>query len=301
MRKRLRFLVSILAVFAASGAGADVGWPQAVTAAGKVRNLVAVSNSITTVPAANSAIPLATGIGPGTRLIITFDSIPGTVYGCTANYLWSSSQGLLLGSAGHCFIPEDPETGDPIPNPGAAHVKACLNGCFFGGQTGFIVQGTLSSDLPVVYARSNGPGDDFGLVKIPSGHCSSVTPSMPVWGGPNDIRDVTLGLPVVFFGNADGLGEVFATMGRAGVGVGTFDGEWLADAPSAPGDSGAAVNVVNSLSPSIGGLAPGAAGGILTHLVVDLGFVAGTSVGKAQEMAGMSITPVLAGETPACP
>jgi hypothetical protein len=72
------------------------------------------------------------------------------------------------------------------------------------------------------------------------------------------------------------LGEVFLTKARAGVGIGSDGKSWRADIPSLEGDSGSAVNICGSPAP---------AAGILTHRVIGLGLIAGTTVGRAAAMA----------------
>jgi hypothetical protein len=247
------------------------------------------------IPAAldqTTALPLALGlplpdagdgIGPGSHLLMNFDGVSAT-YGCTANYVWSDGNRTYLGAAGHCFVPPG-KTSTAGPgadwNPAGTHVRVCISGCYFGGQLGFIVTGTTADLGPVAYGRQtlNGQdvGNDFGIVVIPTALASLVRPTMPVWGGPQGVAPIDVGSALCLYGNAGGLGEVFATKARPGVGTGNDGSSWLAIIPSFQGDSGAAVDVC--------GVGTSAAGGILTHLVIDAGVIAGTTVSRAIAMA----------------
>jgi hypothetical protein len=231
------------------------------------------------------------GIGPGSYLLI--DQTDGNSYICTANFVWNGVGAKYLGAAGHCFLPEGVQAA-PTSNPGkyVTRVQVCVSDCLFGGQLGAVIEGTFVTLGPVAYARQeqgagNDVGHDFGLVTIPAG-TAGVRTSLPVWGGPTGEGTIRLGQPVCLYGNAAGLGEVFATKARAGLGSSTHDGAWFANMPSAPGDSGSAV--VNCP-----GLTGTTAVGILTHLATDgTGVIAGTTVAQAKAMfaadTGKSIT-----------
>lgn len=222
------------------------------------------------------------GIGPGSYLLI--DQTDGNSYICTANFVWNGPRGArYLGAAGHCFLPADQQAA-PRANPGkyVTRVQVCVSGCAFGGQLGAVLQGNFVTLGSVAYARQeqgagNDVGHDFGLVKIPSG-TAGVRTTVPVWGGPTGSAPIGFLKPVCLYGNAEGLGEAFATKARAGIGSSTHDGAWYANIPSAPGDSGSAL--VNC--PALVGTT---AVGILTHLATDgTGFIAGTTVAQAQAM-----------------
>jgi hypothetical protein len=246
----------------------------------------------------------ADGIGPGSYLLITTTDVSSgspAQFICTANFVWDGTGGPYLGAAGHCFLPENKDA-YVGKDPYVTKVEVCVSGCLFGGQLGAGFAGTFKTLGAVVYARQlRGDldiGNDFGLVRIPSGLTKLIRPSVPVWGGPAGSAVIGTGTPVCLYGNGDGVGEVFATKARTGVGVIQGDGDlgekgaWFADVPSAPGDSGSAV--VNC-APSASGLSGTTAVGILTHLVVgDPGVVAGTTVAQAIAMVkkdlGKSIT-----------
>lgn len=232
-------------------------------------------------------------IGPGSYLLIK--QTDNQSYICTANFVWSGSGGPYLGAAGHCFLPPN-VAAQSAPNQYVSRVQVCVASCAFGGQLGAVIQGTLQDLGDVVFARQsqNGVdvGNDFGLVQIPTSLLGSVRQSVPVWGGPNSSTAVapTLGSRVCLYGNAAGLGEVFATKARFGIGGfrGATDPSWYATIPSAPGDSGAAVVNCALLSGTT-------AAGILTHLATNgTGVIAGTTVARAQQMvaseAGLNIS-----------
>ncbi len=226
------------------------------------------------------------GIGPGSYLLI--DKADGSFI-CTANFVWSGSDGnTYLGAAGHCFLPAGVDHED---TPGAT-VQVCVSDCFLGGQIGTLA-GTYEDLGEVAFARQSADGidigNDFGIVKIPQALLGKVRHSVPVWVGPTTStpQSPTLGSLVCLYGNAAGLGEVFATKARFGIGgVGSAD-SWSATIPSAPGDSGSAV--VNC--PGLTGSSPA---GLLTHLAIGgTGIIAGTTVVRAQEMAreaGVTLT-----------
>lgn len=235
------------------------------------------------------------GIGPGSYLLI--DRTDGSFI-CTANFVWAAGTARYLGAAGHCFL-EPNDTHAPSSNPGyrVKKVSVCVSGCAFGGQLGAVIQGDLRDLGPVAYARQSAGGvdvgNDFGLVRIPSGLLPLIRPSVPVWGGPVGAPTTpTLGERVCTYGNAGGLGEVFVTKARAGVSGVSTPNAWFASMPSAPGDSGAAIVVCPALSGT-------SAAGVLTHLATNgTGFVAGTTVARAKAMAleaGLSIDIVNAG------
>lgn len=252
---------------------------------------------LTTTVAAASLPEQASGIGPGSHLLIDMD---GGTYGCTASYVWQSGGSLLLGAAGHCFLPE---TTTATHGPGADHdpadtsVSVCVADCSFGGLSGFIFTGTLVELGPLRYARQESPsgvqiGHDFGVVEIPADLRDLVRTTMPVFGGPTGAATLSTGDQVCHYGNGIGFGEVFPTMGRSGLGIFADAEAWFAASAAAPGDSGSALQTC-TLGPD--GLEGVDAVGTLTHLS-SLG-VAGTtnaqSVAMANDDAGLTLSLVL--------
>lgn len=253
-----------------------------------------------------SALPpgQAVGIQPGSHITM---SRPDGTFGCTANYIWrdDDNQKLYLGAAGHCFLPEDKTAthgSGADYDPSKTSVDVCVASCQYGGQLGFIFTGTLEELGPVVYARQTGGGgdvgNDFGVVEIPESLWDLVDPAMAVWGGPTGTTALSLGTPVVHFGNAAGLGEHYTTQARSGIGGSSDSDSWVASTPSNSGDSGSAVNTA---TPQGADLAGDEAVGILTHLSagIQFGFVAGTTMPQAvrmAEQAGLRIAPVFVGD-----
>lgn len=231
------------------------------------------------------------GVGPGSYLII--DQNDGNSYICTANFVWTGGGKTYLGAAGHCFLRAGDEVAPGNPGSRVDAVSVCVSDCAFGGQLGTVIQGTFANLGAVAYARQSqggvDVGNDFGLVEIPTALRSLVRHKVPVWGGPTAAAAIGEDKPVCLYGNAAGLGEVFATKARAGLGASTYPlkGSWYANIPSFKGDSGSAL--VNCP-----GLSGTTAVGILTHLASDgSGVVAGTTVARAMQMAnevGLSIT-----------
>ncbi|MGQ0832296.1 MAG: hypothetical protein ACT4OV_11510 [Microthrixaceae bacterium] len=232
------------------------------------------------------------GVGPGSYLII--DQTDKNSYLCTANFVWRDPSGKkYLGAAGHCFLRSGDEVAPGSPGSRVEAVSVCVASCLFGGQLGTVITGDIRPLGAVVYARQAigrvNVGNDFGLVEIPANLNSFVHHGVPVWGGPTAAAAIGEDKPVCLYGNAAGLGEVFATKARAGLGASTYPlkGSWYANIPSFKGDSGSAL--VNCP-----GLSGTTAVGILTHLASDgSGVVAGTTVARARQMAnevGLSIT-----------
>jgi hypothetical protein len=251
----------------------------------------AQDHTVPAVPAHLPAPAMSAGIGPGSHLLMVFASDPGTLWACTANFIWKPPTGTkrYLGAAGHCFVPEG-KTATHGPgadyNASGTSVRVCVSGCSFGGETGFIFQGTTVSLGPVVYGRQtqfdSDIGNDFGLVEIPTAHLGSIRTSMPVWGGPASPGSVSTGGLLCLYGNGVAVGEAWPTMARAGIGISDDGSSWEADLPSMVGDSGSAVETCGQ---DADGLHGKAAAGILTHLAPGFGLIAGTSLAKAITMA----------------
>ncbi len=227
---------------------------------------------------------MAQGIGPGAHLLIT---IPGEgTFGCTSNFVWSGGSKRYLGAAGHCFLPPDKTATHGVGadyNASGVVVQVCVEGCTNGGFSGFTITGTTVTLGGVAYARQTGAdgdvGNDFGIVTIPGELQSQIRAAMPVFGGPSNTDDVQTGDVVCHYGNGVGVGEVFPTMGRAGIGIGSTSSYWEANTAAAPGDSGSAIEVCGQDASGIHGIS---AAGILTHLSAGGGgVVVGTTVPRA--------------------
>lgn len=269
-----------------------------------VRAVIDLSGAVdrTTTVQAASVPAQATGIGPGSHLLVEMD---GGLYGCTASWVFTDGARLLLGAAGHCFLPDGVTAthGDDADwDPRDSHVRVCVSECSFGGQLGFFAEGTTVDLGPVAYARQEQePGGeqvgwDFGVVEIPADLHHLVRTDMPVFGGPAETATLDPGEQVCHYGYGVVVGEVWPTMARSGFGLLSDDEAWFAASPAAPGDSGSAVQTCTLGAEGLEGLA---AIGTLTHLT-SLG-VAGTtdqqSLAMAADDAGLLLEQVL-GELP---
>jgi hypothetical protein len=249
----------------------------------------------TVIPAELVTPAAASGIGPGSAILIT---IPDDGrYGCTANFVWSQGNRRFLGAAGHCFLPTDRSASH---GPGADYdvsgvtVDVCVDGCEGNFRTNQLV-GTWVRLGAVAYARQESPageavGHDFGVIEIPRQYRDLVRASLPVWGGPTGVQEMELGGYACHYGHGVGVGEVVLTKARVGVG-GISDHEaWAGDFAAAFGDSGS--GLVGCVNDGVGSVTGTGAIGVLTHLGfwVDPstgghGVVLGTTIARSIEMA----------------
>lgn len=259
--------------------------------------------NIEVIPAHMPLPATSTGIGTGSQILM---DRPDGSFLCTANFVWDSGSTKYLGAAGHCFVEADKSSThgpDADYNPASTKVYVCVSECDFGGQLGSVF-GTFAELGAVAYARQDrggaAAGEDFGIVEIPQSLHSQIRNSMPVWGGPNSVEDVSLGRQVCVYGNAAGLGEVWATKARSGVGQGLSSNQryWVASIPSFQGDSGSGLI---TCAPDGGGMHGVGAAGVITHIAlvgVNGGRMLGTTVGQAADMtlrdAGLAIKLTLA-------
>ncbi|HET6404050.1 MAG TPA: hypothetical protein VFH78_05340 [Candidatus Thermoplasmatota archaeon] len=237
------------------------------------------------------------GVGPGSKLLIHLDGQFRTA--CTAAWVWSEGDRLLLGTAGHCVLPEDATmTHGPRPDfdPARVHVLVCVDDCEWGGYTGIVLLRGRAEPLgPLVYARQGGQGLDFALLEIPPALHALVRPGMTTFGTPTYVQEVQQGNLVCVQGRSVGVGESHAGQSRAGVGLGSTSERWWAAYPGAYGDSGAAIATCKA-TPQ--GLRAVGASGIVTQLspYLDRPGLAGTTMARAAELArdaGLDIQPLL--------
>lgn len=225
-------------------------------------------------------------VGPGTRLLVRLPGVGAAM--CTAGYVWRDELGRrYVGTAGHCLLDGDATA---THGPGAdfdasaLEVFACIRECEFGGFLSESFRGDLVALGDVAYARQESPrgvdvGHDFGLVEVPAG--VPVRATMPVFDGPFASGSLGTGDLVCHYGNGILAGEIWPTMGRAGIGLGASDTTFAFLGAVTPGDSGSAAQVcVPSLARGVVGTA---AVGIVTHL--DAAGVVGTTVAQAEAMA----------------
>jgi hypothetical protein len=237
----------------------------------------------------------ATNIGPGSAILIT---IPGEGrFGCSANFVWAQGNRRFLGAAGHCFLPADLSASH---GPGADYdpagvtVDVCVSGCEGNFRTSELL-GTWVRLGAVAYARQSSPdgaavGHDFGVVEIPREFRDLVRASLPVWGGPTGVQEMSLGDYACHYGNGVGTGEVVLTKARVGIGGISDHQAWAGDFVAAFGDSGS--GLVGCVNDGLGSISGTGAIGVLTHLGfwVDEtsgghGVVLGTTIARSIEMA----------------
>lgn len=272
-----------------------------------VENLTGFDDQTVTIPAHVPVPAGATGIGPGSRLLINIPGPGGGNFGCTANFVWTDGAQQYLGSAGHCFLPDGATSThgpDSDFNPAGVSVRVCVANCLAGGLLGGVIQGTYVNLGSVVYARQHvggvGIGNDFGLAEIPAALAAQVRPSMPVWGGPTGVVGAQQSAlkPVCHYGNGRYVGELFVTKARAGVSFGGDFKQWTARILINGGDSGSAIEACTTDEAGVHGAG---ALGLITHgavepvlAMVPLGQGFGTTVARAIQMAsqdaGLSIS-----------
>lgn len=249
--------------------------------------------------------PAAAGdIGPGSAIIIT---IPDEGrFGCTANFVWSTRGQRYLGAAGHCFLPAD-RAGTHGPgadyDASGAVVEVCVENCEGNFRTNQLL-GTWVTLGKVAYARQTldgeDVGNDFGVVVVPREFQDFIRTEMPVWRGPTGVQTMSPGDYGCHYGHGLGVGEVFLTKARVGVGGGSDEDAWMGDFAGAFGDSGS--GMVGCVNDGLGFHGTGAIG-VLTHLGIAVdettgehGTIFGTTVARAIEMgreAGLRLTLVL--------
>lgn len=225
----------------------------------------AVDESVTL--GANVPVPAgATGIGPGSRILIT---IPEGTFGCTANWVWTDGAQRYLGSAGHCFLPTEATSthgADADFDPALASVRICIDNCLAGSLLGATIQGAYIPLGPVVYARQQvdgvGIGNDFGIVEIPENRWDLIRPSMPVFGGPTSVDANSTLKPLCHYGNGRYVGEAFVTKARAGVSLGGNANQWTGRVLINHGDSGSAIQTCTADADGLHGVG---AVGLVTH------------------------------------
>lgn len=246
------------------------------------------------VPAHLPAPTTGAGIGPGSLI---FTTIPGEgSFICTANWVWASGSTRYLGAAGHCFLPPDKKATHGAGadyNASGVVTQVCLSGCATGGSLSGLF-GTFVNLGAVKYARQTGPGgdlgNDFGIVEVPTGLHANLRPALPMWGNAVGTGTLFTGNVTCHYGNGIGVGEVYPTKGRLGVGIASDANRWFAAIPSAPGDSGSAVATCSTDS---GGVHAVNAIGVLTH--ISSGGITGTTMSRAVAMAseaGITLAPV---------
>ena len=164
---------------------------------------------------------------------------------CTANFVFTNGADTFIGQAAHCS-----GTG------GSTETNGCDAGSLPLGTKvevdGATQPGTLvyNSWLAMQAVGETDPDtcqyNDFALVKIDPADVASVSPSIPVLGGPTGIdRDgVGTGEDVFSYGNSSLRLGISQLSPKQGVSLGTDSGGWnhpvYTVSPGIPGDSGSA-------------------------------------------------------------
>jgi hypothetical protein len=199
-------------------------------------------------PAPAPGSPVVTGWAPAGRAAVHPGVVTETAGGgtCTANFVFTDGDRVLLGQAAHCG-----GTGDSTETDG------CHSGTVpvgtdvtIHGSDGRDRTGTLaySSWAAMQADRESSPAtcayNDFALVEIAPADSGEVNPSMPFFGGPTGVYDGTLpaGSPVLTYGDSTLRMGVEALRPKAGTSAGSvgsgFGHEVYTVTPGIPGDSG---------------------------------------------------------------
>lgn len=174
---------------------------------------------------------------------------------CTANFVFTSSAGTFIGQAAHCS-----GTG------GATETNGCDAGSLPLGTKvevdGATQPGTLVYNSWLAMQAANETDlntcqyNDFALIKIDPADVASVSPEIPVLGGPTGIdRDgVGTGEEVFSYGNSSLRLGIEQLSPKQGLSLGTDSEGWnhpvYTLTPGIPGDSGSAF--VNSEGQALG-------------------------------------------------
>ena len=166
---------------------------------------------------------------------------------CTANFIFSHGDDLLIGQAAHCS-----GTGAATDTDGCTAGSVDLEDADVTIQgadhPGTIVYSSWAAmqaegeDRPTVCAYN-----DFALVKIDPRDHDKVNPSIPVFGGPEgtDTDGAAMGEQVFTYGNSSLRMGLTQLSPHVGISLGTSGDGWTTPVytltPGLPGDSGSAV------------------------------------------------------------
>ena len=163
---------------------------------------------------------------------------------CTANFIFTDSAGVYIGSAAHC-------TG----TGGATETDGCLAGSLPVG-TPVTIEGAsepgvlaYSSWLTMQAVGETDPDtcafNDLALVRIDPADVGKVNPTIPHWGGPTGLSwGTTFGEKVYSYGNSSLRLGLALLSPKEGISLGDSAGGWnhtvYTLTPGIPGDSGSA-------------------------------------------------------------
>jgi hypothetical protein len=210
--------------------------------------LVAPTALAAPAPVAAAGSPVVTGWAPAGRAAVHPGVVTDTAGGgsCTANFVFTEGDRVLLGQAAHCA-----GTGDATETDGCDSGTAPLgtavtiHGSDGRDRTGSMV---YSSWVAMQAVDETDPDlcsyNDFALVELPAADAADANPSVPFFGGPTGLSDGDLpaGAPVLTYGNSTVRTGVEALRPKAGVSAGPAGGgvghEVYTATPGVPGDSG---------------------------------------------------------------
>ena len=200
------------------------------------------------VPAAPQGSPVVTGWAPAGRAAVHPGVVTDTAGGgsCTANFVFTDGDRVLLGQAAHCA-----GTGDATETDGCDAGTVLLDTTVtIHGSDGRDRRGTLvySSWIAMQADGETDPDlcayNDFALVELSRRDATDVNPSVPFFGGPTglDDGDLPAGAKVLTYGNSTVRMGIEALRPKAGVSAGPAGGgvghEVYTATPGIPGDSG---------------------------------------------------------------
>jgi hypothetical protein len=200
------------------------------------------------VPAAAPGSPVVTGWAPAGRAGVHPGVVTDTAGGgsCTANFVFTDGDRVLLGQAAHCA-----GTGDATETDGCDSGTAPLDTAVtIHGSDGRDRTGSMvySSWVAMHADHETDPDlcayNDFALVELSGRDTGDVNPSVPFFGGPTGLSDGHLprGARVLTYGNSTVRMGVEALRPKAGTSAGPVGGgrghEVYTVTPGIPGDSG---------------------------------------------------------------
>ena len=218
--------------------------PAAVVAAVGLGALVAPS--ATAGPQAGS--PVVTGWAPAARAavhpgVVTETGTGGT---CTADFVFTAGDRVLLGQAAHCA-----GTGAATETDGCGSgtaplgTEVTIHGSDGRDRTGTMVYSSWVAMRDAAERDSAACAyNDFALVEVDPADAGDVNPSVPFFGGPTGLHDGGLpaGTPLLTYGDSTIRMGVEALRPKAGTSAGPVGGGFghqvYTATPGIPGDSG---------------------------------------------------------------
>jgi hypothetical protein len=192
--------------------------------------------------------PVVTGWAPAGRAAVHPGVVTETLGGgsCTANFVFTDGDRVLLGQAAHCGGTGEATETDGC-HSGTVPVGTAVT---IHGSDGRDRTGTLAYSSWAVM-QADGETDpracaynDFALVEIAAADTADVNPSMPFFGGPTGVHrgELPIGSPVLGYGDSATRLGVETLRPKAGTSAGSVGGglahEVTTATPGIPGDSG---------------------------------------------------------------